>query len=309
MEQADPSAPLDPGTQSLKASDLLFLSDLVSTEMDDVLVWWEKVPALRRGEIVSRLVEIAEENADLDFHTFFCYCVNDPDLTIRKEAIGGLWESEDRSIIALLVDRLANDDHADVRAAAALGLGQFALLAQQGKLLPRDGARVWQALREALCKGDEQLAVRRRALESTGALLFEEVSEWVMWGYQSEDTDLRQSALCAMGRSCDSSWLPLILREMHNGDPAMRYEAANACREMGDDEAVPHLATLVDDDDLQVQLAAIQALGSIGGAHAKKLLRLYAHSTMSDDSIREAAEVALEMTELEEAPIHFRMGH
>ena len=130
-----------------------------------------------------------------------------------------------------------------------------------------------------------------------------------MWGYRSEDSGLRQSALCAMGRSFDSLWLPLILREMRNGDPAMRYEAANACREIGDDEAVPHLATLVDDDDPQVQLSAIQALGSIGGAHAKKLLRLYARSSASDDNVREAAEVALEMTELEEMPIRFRMAH
>ena len=169
MEPENLSAALDLGPQSLKASDLLFLSGLVSTEMDEVRAWWEGLPALRRVQITSRLVEIAEENADLDFHTFFCYCVNDPDPMTRQQAIGGLWESEDRSIIPLLVDRLANDDHVNVRAAAALGLGQFALLAQpQGKLLPRDGARVWQVLREVLCKGDEQLTVRRRALESAG---------------------------------------------------------------------------------------------------------------------------------------------
>ena len=168
MEPENLSAALDLGPQSLKASDLLFLSGLVSTEMDEVRAWWEGLPALRRVQITSRLVEIAEENADLDFHTFFCYCVNDPDPKTRQRAIGGLWESEDRSIIPLLVDRLANDDHVNVRAAAALGLGQFALLAQQGKLLPRDGARVWQVLREVLCKGDEQFTVRRRALESAG---------------------------------------------------------------------------------------------------------------------------------------------
>jgi HEAT repeat protein len=95
-----------------------------------------------------------------------------------------------------------------------------------------------------------------------------------------------------MGRNCDRSWLETIFDELQSEEPAMRYEAANACRELGEDEAIPRLAVLVNDDDLQVQVAAIQALGAIGGASVKKLLTELAQRT-TDEGVREAAEAAV----------------
>ena len=294
-EMADPAQPL-------RHSGLVLLSGLRAEELEAIRPWWERVPDLRRQEMVARLVDLTEENTDLDFHTFFCYCTGDPDPVVREEAISGLWESEDRSLIPLLIVRLAQDDTIEVRAAAAIGLGRFATLSQRGKLLARDTKRVYRALLGVLSIAEEPLDVRRRALESLGAFQSEEVTRWLMWGYHNEEVGLRQSALYGMGRSLDSSWLAVICHEMHNVDPAMRYEAANACCELGGDEAVPHLADLIEDEDLQVRLSAVQALGAIGGTSAKKLLRGCSQS--DEDAVREAAEAVLEMMETEEGLRH-----
>ena len=70
--------------------------------------------------------------------------------------------------------------------------------------------------------------------------------------------------------------------------PALRYEAANACAELEEENAVPHLIPIIDDDDLQVQLSAIRAIGAIGGPLAKKTLRRYLRS--GDPVIEEAAQ-------------------
>jgi HEAT repeat protein len=250
---------------------------------------------------------MGDDSADLDFYTFFCFCIDDSDARVRERAIVGLWECEDRALIPVLIKRLAHDSDEAVRATAAMVLGRFAVLAQQGKLLAKDSERVYRALLEATRRTDEGLEVRRRALESIGAFQSQEVKELLVWGYNSPEAALRQSALCAMGRNCDSTWLPIIVGEMESTNPAIRYEAANACREMGEEAAVPHLAVLVEDEDLEVQLSAIQALGAIGGAKAKRLLRHYGR-TAHDETVREAIDLALAVVSEEDQPLRFKQA-
>ena len=297
IELAEPDA-------TVKAAGLLRLSGLLPEEQALLRQRWEAIGAERRREVVSKLVELGEENVELDFLPVFCHCLGDSDAVVRERAVSGLWESDDRSTITLLVERLAQDTDVSVRAAAGIALGRFATLAENGKLLSRDGQRVGDALLCALRNPQEDLEVRRRAMESVAAFGSPEVKEWVRWGYKSDDPKLRQSSVFAMGRSADSGWKSVILQELKSPDAAMRYEAANACRELGEEEVVPHLASLLTDQDLQVQLSAIQALGAIGGEHALKLLRHCARS--SDDTVRQAAETVLEMMELEDDSLSFK---
>jgi len=77
-----------------------------------------------------------------------------------------------------------------------------------------------------------------------------------------------------------------------------RYEAAGACGELCDDEAVPHLIKLTADSDVDVQRAAIAALGSIGGSKAKNYLTKL--SKNADEIVSDAAEQALQQIETEQ---------
>jgi len=54
--------------------------------------------------------------------------LDDPDPTIRKIAIGNLWESTDPSLPATFLTALNKDSSLEVRAAAADTLGRFVLL-------------------------------------------------------------------------------------------------------------------------------------------------------------------------------------
>ena len=289
---------------AVKASELRRLSGLGADERPDLSRGWEAIGTERRREIISLLVELAEDTVEADFHALFCHCLEDPDPVVRERSVSGLWETDDRLVIPLFIARLKQDADDAVRAAAAMALGRFATLAECGKLLARDADRVYQALLGCLRNGEEPLEVRRRALEAAGAFNSEEVRGLISRAYESDDPAMRQSAVFAMGRSADSRWLPVIFHEMGSSDPAMRYEAANACREMGEEEAVPHLASLAQDPDHQVQLSAILAMGGIGGVEAQKALRRYARS--HDDSIREAAEEALAAMDIEDDPLRFR---
>jgi HEAT repeat protein len=57
--------------------------------------------------------------------------------------------------------------------------------------------------------------------------------------------------------------------------PALRYEAARAAGEMAEEarSLVPRLLPLVDEDDTEVAVTAIWALGQIGGDAARRTLQ------------------------------------
>jgi len=265
--------------------------------------WSQVAPELRRSTII-RLTEMAEDDISLNFDDIFRLCLGDSDAGVRSQAIAGLWESEDTSLIRPLVDLMENDASTDVRAAAATALGHFALLGEFGKLRTKHIARVEEPLLSAVRRETNSLEVRRRALEAVAPLGLPEVGEAIQEAYDSDDTGLKISAVNAMGKNCSPAWLPILIQEMHSPDAEMRSEAAAACGGLGEKEAVPHLIALVDDPDTTVALAAIKALGETGGTEAKRFLK----RCLDDPEVlvRQAAKQALDELAIEEDP--FSLG-
>lgn len=284
-------------------ADIMELSGLGDEEMEEFSRWWPDIPEDKRRSLVERLATVSEDNAEMDFNSVLRYCLEDEDHLVREHAVTGLWESDDRNLVAPLMALLKSDPSDQVRAVAATALGKFGALAQDGKLLPRYGERIKELLLEVL-EGDEASSdVRRRALEAAAAFNTPRISELINEAYDSAELNVRTSALYAMGKTCDPEWLSTLLEAIEDVDPAIRYEAAVACGELGEGDAVPHLITLVQDEDLQVQLSSIHALGVIGGYLAKRALQRCARS--EDESIQEAAQTALEVLEVEDDPLGF----
>ena len=282
---AEQDAPISPPV-------LRDLSDLSPSELGMFARAWFKVIPERKQKAVELLVEMAENNAELDFSAVFKLCLKDSDEMVRQKAISGLWEFEDRSLIQSLVELLQSDYSGQVRASAAIALSKFAALAQDDKILSKDGQLVENSLMTSLRDEQEWLEVRRRALESVAPFNTPDIGEYVRWAYDSDDPNLKSSSLYAMGQTGDPQWLPLLYNELQNASPSIRYEAATACGAMNDEEAAPYLILLLNDDDLQVQLAAIRALGEIGGSLAKRALRrsLKEGDPVLEDAAREALE-------------------
>ena len=77
------------------------------------------------------------------------------------------------------------------------------MLAELGELRPEDGEKVQKALLSAIGNQEEQLEVRRRAIEAISPLSLSKVKDIIRQAYESEDARMRASALYAMGRNCD----------------------------------------------------------------------------------------------------------
>ena len=288
---------LDAGSE-LKPSLLGRLSGLAPEEQRELLQVWSDIPTARRLMIIRAVTGMAEDNIEMEFTALLCASLKDDDASVRASAAAGLWETVDRTVIAPLTAMLENDDSHEARAAAASALGHFAEMAEAGKLIERDIAMVRSALLGAVEDEAEEAAVRRRALEAIAPMRHPDVPGWIRWAYQSGEPLLRQSAVYAMGRTCDPAWLPVIVAEFGSDVAAMRFEAANAARELADAKTLPYLHELTNDDDPQVALAAVHAVGGIGGTAARKLLKHYVEQ--GDPMLSEAAQEALRVLEADE---------
>lgn len=271
---------------------LYYLSNLDTAEAERVRRVWTELPTDLRVELTSRLVELAEADFTLNFGVIFRIAMEDDDAGVREAAIEGLWEEEDVRLVPHLVRRLLEDESAGVRAAAAKSLGRFILLGELRKIRPEPHRIAYEALVEAHRTRDEDTEVQRRALESLAYVSDDTVVASIREAYASSIEKMRISAIFAMGRSADSRWEQEVQQELFSTDPEMRYEAARACGELQISEAVSMLEELTEDTDIEVQEAAIWALGQIGGDRAREILEYYCR--VSDEALRSAAEAAVE---------------
>jgi HEAT repeat protein len=284
----------------MSAVDFYEISDLSPEELGQFDSAWYPLTIERQRTIATTMVELAEDNPELDFTAIYKLCLKGDDEPLLQIVMDGLWELEDRSVIPALVEVLRSDKGSEVRSAAASALGRFPLLAQEGKLLARDGEIIHDNLMQILEDEEEPMDVRRRCMEALAPFNTMEINQHITVAYESLDPDFRASSIFAMGRTGEVGWLPILLQELQNEEPTIRYETANACGELGEEDAVPHLILLLEDDDSEVQLAGIGALGKIGGPLAKKVLTSLAKD--GDANLEEAARIELQDLEFDEDP-------
>ena len=274
---------------------LYLFSNLEPGDVMRVRETWVCLPDALRQQMIARLIQVAEADFEANFDAVFYLGLEDDDAQVRTTAIEGLWEDENVSLIPILIDRLQEDESIAVREAAATSLGRFILLGELEKIRPDPCALTYDALLAACQDVEEDTDVQRRALESLAYTNNETVAALIERAYAAPEEIVHISAIFAMGRSADTRWAGYVRQELFQPDPALRYEAARACGELHLGKAVPDLEELADDVDLQVQEAALWALGQIGGDKARKILERYC--TASNEATRAAAEAALEELE------------
>jgi HEAT repeat protein len=188
---------------------------------------------------------------------------------------------------------MQHDENVEVRAAAAVSLAHYVLMAEWGELPPTISPPIVDALLAEYEKAEAALPIKRAALEALGAANHPRVGSLIEEAYESDDFDMQISAVFAMGSSANSRWLPTILDEMGNPEATMRLEAARAAGAIGSSEAIDELANLTVDEDLDVRLTAVTALGRIGGDVAYRILVDLADDPESEE-LHEAVDEALE---------------
>ncbi len=277
----------------LSMQHLVALSGLSATGAAAVWDEWETIADERRLAIIKAMLLLAEENVDLDFSQMFQQCLEDTSPPVRTVAVEGLWEEEGLPTLRRML-QLINDPDDDVREAVLLNLGRFAYLAEVGDLPDTYAQTLQTTLYQVATDPDQSLEVARRAVEGLGYLSgSDRIQAQIEQAYRHHDQRMRESALVAMGRSMNPRWFPYLQRELESALPSLRYEAARAVGELSDDgqPLLPALLPLVHDSDNEVALAAIWALGQVGGHRSRQVLQKVANG--ANPARAEAAEEAL----------------
>jgi len=287
--------------QPLSRQTVLGLSDPTRAEVEAFAVCLARLSGGRRRELLTRMVESAEESFELEFSSLFRACLADADATVRRAAVEGLWEDERPGLLGSLLTMLETDPDAGVRAAVAMALGRFVYMAEGDELEAGLAKRLRAALERVIADPHEDVEVTRRAIESIAFINDERVRAIIDRAYEHSDLRMRESAVFAMGRNADPLWTETVLTELQEGTPALRYEAARASGEMQLRRAVGTLTKMTREPDVELQIMAVWALGQIGGERAERALERLAEG--EDEVLSAAASEALEEAQFATRPM------
>lgn len=260
------------------------LSDLSREDARSLRAVWTTIPEETRVDLVRQCDQLSEDRVDLNFRRALRVALSDESAVVRQFAVAALWEDESRDLLNRLTDILQHDPSPDVRAAAAAALERFARQAALGSLNGEESGRLREALLQAATDASAPYAVRRRSLEALGPYGDDApIASAIAEAYDSGDHGVQCSAVYAMGKSLDARWLPIILSELENADPELRFEAARAAGSLGAADALPMLLEAARDDDAEVRHTAIGAIGQIGGRGAERALERLAEDAGEAD--------------------------
>ncbi len=271
--------------------DLQHLSGLLSHESQRFRAAWKDIGLEARRDLMRRLLELAEDDFAMDFSAIFRIGIEDEDAFVRAIAITGLDEVDDPRLVRKFSRLLRHDSSSLVRTAAARGLARFVLLGELQKINSSPFQAAMSALIESYNDPDEELQVRRSAVEAMAYTETRNVPEMIKEAYANQNKEMRISAILAMGRSADARWAETVISELQNPMPEMRFEAIRACGELQLREAVEDIIDLTEDVDLEIKTMSLWSLGQIGGRKARRTLE--SHINAEEEAVREAAQAAL----------------
>ncbi len=288
----------DPG--SITEEEIEQFSDLSRFAGSQLFERWNDIDLPVRLALVREMITQFETGGELHFDRALVASLADSEVDVKLLAFEGLTDTTDLSLLDWLVHHLRSESASTVRASGMRIAGQFVLASELGKL-DADQAAMAQDLVLSVMQSDPDPEVRLQALESAAYLAGNPtVIAAIDDAWLSRSHDDQVSALRSMGRQGDARWSGIILNQFRSDEPELRFEAARAAATVGSQSIVPQLVDLTDDEDAEVQMAAIESLGTIGGEVAVAVLRELEQS--DSEAVADAAGAALEEAMLSTTP-------
>jgi HEAT repeat protein len=268
-------------------------SDIGALELKALLDVWPRVKPSRKLTLLEELDALAETDTLVCFDDLARALLTDADPDVRTRAIRLLDEHEDPKVIPSYLDMLKNDPDVNVRAEAANALNIFVDLGELEEIPESLYRQVEDALLASTASEDD-VRVRRAALESLGYSSRPEVVTLIESAFHRQDPGWQTSALTAMGRSADDRWADQVTRSLVHENDRIRKAAVEAAGELSLPSARPILLKMLgEEEDAGVLSAAIWSLSQIGGEDVRTYLENLLDQ-MEDDEQIEFLEEALD---------------
>ena len=276
---------LQTGGKDFPRRHLQQLSDIGTLELKTLMDIWPRVDLSRKLSLLKGLESLAETDTLVSFDDFARAILIDPDPQIRIRAIHLLKECEDPKLVPVYLDMLKNDHDVNVRVEVAAVLNLFVDLGELEEIPEKTYHQVEDALL-AVGNSEDDVRVRRAALESLGYSSRPEVVTLIESTFHRENPEWQASALLAMGRSADERWEDEITVSLVNEDDRIRKAAVEAAGELPLKVAGPLLLKLLEEEeDDEIISAAIWSLSQIGGEDVRTYLENILDQSEDDEQI------------------------
>ena len=247
-------------------------SDIGTLELKTLLDVWPRVKPSRKLTLLEELDALAETDTLVSFDDVARALLTDPEPEVRTRAIRLLDEYEDPKVVPSYLDMLKNDPDLNVRIEAANALHLFVDLGE----LEEIPANIYHQVEDALlasAASEDNVRVRRAALESLGYSSRPEVTTLIDSAFHREDPAWQASSLVAMGRSADERWTDAVTRSLVHVDDRIRTAAVQAAGELSLQAARPILLKMLsEEEDATILSAVIWSLSQIGGEDVRTYL-------------------------------------
>ncbi|HEY9671033.1 MAG TPA: HEAT repeat domain-containing protein [Waterburya sp.] len=233
------------------------------------------------------------------------------DSDVRSSAASALGELDSEAGIPELLHAL-EDENSDVCLSAAEVLDKLAALEQpifrlikaievdEDNFNGRSAAEASGTLGFDQALDDEGSDVRRSAVEALGRSGSPEVIPQLLHALTDKDSDVRWSAVEALGKIDSPEAIPGLLHALTDKDYCVRRSAVEALGKIGSPEAIPGLLQTLEHEDSDVRESAVEALGKIGSPEA--IPGLLHALTDKDSDVRWSAFEALGQIKQDNAP-------
>ena len=276
---------LQTGGKDFPRRHLQQFSDIGILELKTLMDIWPRVDLSRKLSLLKGLESLAETDTLVSFDDFARAILIDPDPQIRIRAIHLLKECEDQKLVPVFLDMLRNDHDVNVRVEVAAVLNLFVDLGELEEIPEKTYHQVEDALL-AVGNSEDDVRVRRAALESLGYSSRPEVVTLIESTFHRENPEWQASALLAMGRSADERWEDEITVSLVNEDDRIRKAAVEAAGELPLKVAGPLLLKLLEEEeDDEIISAAIWSLSQIGGEDVRTYLENILDQSEDDEQI------------------------
>jgi HEAT repeat protein len=269
-------------------------SDIGSLELKTLLDVWPQVKPSRKLTLLEELDALAENDTLVSFDDVARALLTDPEPEVRTRAIRLLDEYEDPKVVPSYLDMLKNDPDVNVRIEAANALHIFVDLGELEEI-PDD---IYHQVEDALlasAASEDNVRIRRTALESLGYSSRLEVTTLIESAFHREDPAWQASSLVAMGRSADNRWDEEVTRSLIHVDDRIRKAAVQAAGELSLQSARPILLKMLsEEEDADILSAVIWSLSQIGGEDVRTYLENLLDVIEDDDEQVAFLEEALD---------------
>jgi HEAT repeat protein len=269
-------------------------SDIGTLELKTLLDIWPRIKPGRKLTLLGDLDALAEVDMLVCFDDVARALLTDPEPEVRMRAIRLLDECEDTKLVPSYLDMLENDPNTDVRREAADALNLFVDLGELEKIPEGIYSQIEDALLASAASEDD-VRVRRTALESLGYSSRPEVATLIESAFHRQDPNWQASALIAMGRSADERWDEQVTRSLVHVDDRIRKAAVQAAGELSLQSARPILLKMLgEEEEAEILSAVIWSLSQIGGEDVRTYLENLLDVIEDDDEQIAFLEEALD---------------